>query len=66
MYEGICATIRQELDELDEKYDLEDARMTAQDLDHIDKMFHALKCLKTYEAMTGEPRRRSKEDYKRY
>ena len=29
------------------------AKVTGQDLEYIDKMAHALKCLKTYEAMDG-------------
>lgn len=50
MYDGICEAIHRELDQLDEKF-AKGASMNGQELDHIDKMAHALKSLKTYEAM---------------
>ena len=52
MFEGICEALHREMDNLDEKY-ASGAQMNASDLDHIDKMAHALKSLKTYEAMNG-------------
>ena len=52
MYHAICDAIHKELDQLEDKYS-GGAQVTGQDLEHIDKMFHALKCLKTYEAMDG-------------
>ena len=52
MYHAICEAIHKELDQLEDKYS-GGAQVTGQDLEHIDKMFHALKCLKTYEAMDG-------------
>jgi len=52
MYEGICDAIHRELEVLEEKYS-KGTQLSGQDLEHIDKMAHALKCLKTYEAMHG-------------
>ena len=52
MYEGISEAIHKELDILDEKY-AKGTQLSSQDLDHIDRMAHALKCLKTCEAMEG-------------
>ena len=52
MYEGICEAIHKELDALEDKYS-KGTQLSGQDLEHIDKMAHALKCLKTYEAMHG-------------
>ena len=53
MFEGICEALHREMDMLEEKYSNGKSPMNAQDLEHIDKMAHALKSLKTYEAMTG-------------
>lgn len=53
MFEGICETIHHELDMLEDKFQDGNA-MNHDDLDMIDKMFHALKCMKTYEAMVGD------------
>ena len=53
MFEGICEALHREMDMLEEKYSNSKSPMNAQDLEHIDKMAHALKSLKTYEAMTG-------------
>ena len=53
MYNVLCDAIHQELDALEDKFAKGGAQMTGQDLDHIDKMFHALKSLATYEAMKG-------------
>jgi hypothetical protein len=52
MFRAICEAIHKELDQLEDKYS-GGAQMTAQDLELVDKMSHALKCLKTYEAMDG-------------
>lgn len=53
MYEGICDAIHRELDSMDERLSSGKTPLNSQDLEHIDKMAHALKCLKTYEAMEG-------------
>lgn len=52
MFEGICEAIHKEMDTLEEKYE-RGAEMNGQDLEHIDRMAHALKSLATYEAMKG-------------
>ena len=50
MFEGIKEALHHEMDQLDEKF-AGGAQMSGQELDHIDKMAHALKSLATYEAM---------------
>lgn len=50
MFDGIFEALHQELDELNAKF-AEGAKMSVQELEHIDKMAHALKSLKAYEAM---------------
>ena len=52
MFEAICEAIHKEMDMLEDKYS-KGTQLSGQDLDHIDKMAHALKSLKTYEAMQG-------------
>jgi hypothetical protein len=52
MYHGICEAIHREMDELENKY-ANGTQLSAKDLEDIDKMAHALKSLKTYEAMAG-------------
>ena len=52
MYHAICEAIHTELEKLEQKYS-GGAQVTSQDLKDIDMMAHALKCLKTYEAMEG-------------
>lgn len=52
MYHAICEAIHREMDKLEDKYS-GGAQVTSQDLKDIDMMAHALKCLKTYEAMEG-------------
>jgi len=52
MFDGICEAIHSELDQLDEKL-ASGAKLTGQDLEHIDKMAHTLKSLETYKAMKG-------------
>jgi len=53
MFDGICEALHREMDVLEDKYSNGKASMNPQDLEHIDRMAHALKSLKTYEAMTG-------------
>jgi hypothetical protein len=52
MFDGICEALHREMDQLDEKF-ANGAHMSGQELEHIDKMAHALKSLATYEAMQG-------------
>lgn len=52
MYHGICEAIHRELDQMENKY-AGGTQLASKDLEDIDKMAHALKCLKTYEAMEG-------------
>ena len=52
MFEGICDALHKEMDQLDEKFS-SGSQMTSQDLDNIDKLAHALKSIKGYEAMVG-------------
>ncbi len=52
MFRSICEAIHKELDQLEDKYS-SGAQLSAKDLEDIDKMAHALKSLKTYEAMEG-------------
>lgn len=67
MYYGICEAIHRELDKLEDKYS-EEVTLTMSDLEAIDKMSHALKCLATYDAMKEAPKRsRARyEEYRRY
>ena len=51
MYTNISDAIFRELDSLEDKYSNGGMQMTEIDLTMIDRMFHALKCLATYEAM---------------
>lgn len=53
MFNGICDALHRELEALDEKF-ARGAQMSGQELEHIDKMAHALKSFATYEAMKGE------------
>ena len=53
MFDGICEALHREMDMLDEKYSNGKTAMNSQDLEHIDKMAHALKSLATYDAMKG-------------
>ena len=53
MFEGICDALHREMDMLEEKYSSGNAQLNPQDLEHIDKMAHALKSLATYDAMKG-------------
>ena len=61
MYTGLSDAIHNELVGMEDKY-AGGAQMNQADLDMIDKMFHALKCLATYEAMDeAYPRNRGRE-----
>lgn len=53
MFERICDTLHREMEMIEEKYADGKTPMNASDLDHIDKMAHALKSLATYDAMKG-------------
>jgi hypothetical protein len=53
MFDGICEALHREPDIMDEKLGSGKVQLNSQDLEHIDKMAHALKSLKTYEAMEG-------------
>ena len=53
MFEGICDAIHREMEVLEEKYSNGKNAMNIQDLEHIDRMAHALKSIATYEAMKG-------------
>ena len=50
MFNNICDALHREMDELDEKYGSGN-QMNNQDLEHIDKIAHALKSIITYDAM---------------
>ena len=64
MFDIICDVLTHELDEMEDKFD-GGAKLTAADLDMINKIVHSLKSLATYEAMK-EPRRYSRrEEYGR-
>ena len=52
MFEGICEAINREMEKLDKKYQ-SGAQLSDKDLEDIDKMAHALKCLKGVEEMEG-------------
>ena len=65
MFEVLYDALHRELDKIAQKYD-DGNELTAQDLEHIDKMAHALKCIATYEAMRGEDTRPRKRYYGRY
>ena len=53
MFNNICEALHRELEMLDEKY-ANGSQLNNQDLEHIDKMMHALKSIATYEAMKGD------------
>lgn len=53
MFDGICDALHREMEILEDKYADGKAQMSSQDLEHIDKMSHALKSLATYDAMKG-------------
>ena len=65
MFEGIYDAIHREMGGLEEKYEA-GTQLSAQDLEHLDTMAHALKCLATYEAMKGTERRTRQAERYRY
>ena len=65
MYPAICDAIHRELEQLEDKY-TGGAQMTGQDLEHVDKMVHALKSLATYEAMKSAESGRTERRYRDY
>ena len=75
MFEGICDILHREMEMLEEKYSNGKTPMNGQDLEHIDKIAHALKSLAAYSAMKGEgdygytkvrSRKYYPEEYRRY
>ena len=52
MYDNICMKLHEELQKLDEKY-ASGAELSKADLEDVDTIYHALKSMKTYEAMEG-------------
>lgn len=72
MFDELCEVLHREMAQLEEKYAGGKVPMNGSDLEHIDKMAHALKCLATYEAMkSGDYARRSRnrygyDEYRRY
>lgn len=62
MYTAISEAIHLELEKMEDKY-ANGATLTMSDLDAVDKMFHALKCLSTYEAMDEANRRPTRSRY---
>ena len=74
MFDGIMEALHREMDILDQKYSAEKTAMSASDLDHIDKMAHALKCLVGYEMYlrsneensSYRERRKYYDGYRRY
>ena len=73
MFDGIMDAIHRELDSLDQKYSADKTPMSLADLEHIDKMAHALKCMIGYEMYlrsnedSGPYRSRGRYDgYRRY
>ena len=66
MYEAIVDALCMELRNLDDRF-ADGAKINTQELENIDKMAHALKCLKTYEAMEESGyRSRRRYDDRRY
>ena len=57
MFDSIYDAIHREMDGIAEKYS-NGVQLTEKDLDMVDRMAHALKCLATYEAMTTRGRGR--------
>ena len=66
MFDGIMESIHRELDLLDQKYSTEKTSMSIADLEHIDKMAHALKCLIGYEMYLKSNEEGSYRDRRRY
>lgn len=53
MFNNICDVLHQEMEKLDQKYAGGNTSLTDKDLEDIDKIAHALKCIETYSAMKG-------------
>ena len=67
MYNGIMDALHRELSMMDERYASAKTPMTGQDLEIVDKVAHAMKCIATYEAMqNAESRRYERDYYRRY
>ena len=69
MFESLYSAIFHELEMLDNRLQGGKAPMTTQDLDNIDKMAHAIKCLASYEAMKereGYAREKARSKYEEY
>lgn len=52
MFDSICDVLYREMKELDNKYS-DDVQLTSQDLEHIDKIAHALKSIAGYEMIVN-------------
>ena len=52
MFNGIIETLHREIHDIEERVN-NGGKFNEQDLNYVDKMAHALKCLATYEAMEG-------------
>ena len=67
MFDRICDALHEEMEQIQQKLSDGKTRMSVQDLDEIDKIAHALKCIKTYDAMlgnsSGETRGREPDRY---
>ena len=66
MFDVICDVLHREMETIEDKYADGKTPMNGQDLEHIDKMAHALKCLATYEAMKASESGRSRRPSGRY
>ena len=53
MFDGIVEAMHRELEHIEQKLSDGKTSMSNSDLDDVDKLAHALKCLATYEAMKG-------------
>ena len=50
-YDHLEEALCKELERLDKRYASEPGEMSAQDVEHADKLYHALKCAATWHAM---------------
>ena len=64
MFDGIYEAVHRELDKLNEKY-AAGTQMSGKDLEDIDLMAHAIKCLATYEAMIEAEKEPVRSSYRR-
>ena len=65
MFDGIVDAIHREMETLEDRYAKGDRQMTDTDLNAVDKMAHALKCIATYDAMIRAEERGRKRGYSR-